>query len=329
MVQTAAIFGPEGSALSDWERGFFRETAPVGHILFARNIENPDQLRRLTDDLRTVSGDDTLILIDQEGGRVARMQPPHWRSYLPALDQMEKAADPMRAQWVRNRLIAAELHDVGINANCAPLADIARGETHAVLRNRLYGNDVETVVGAARTCADAHLAGGVLPVLKHIPGHGRATVDSHLGLPTVTTPRDVLERADFAAFRALNDLPLGMSAHLVFADIDPSGPATTSPTMIDLIRNDIGFNGLLMTDDLSMEALDGTPDVRAAAAIAAGCDVILHCNGHADEMALVAGAAGTLSQAAMARLMRARTWLKSPENIDIPRLEAELEALLG
>ncbi|MFO8124966.1 beta-N-acetylhexosaminidase [Yoonia sp.] len=326
---TAAIFGPEGPEINDWEQGFFREAQPLGFILFARNIDTPDQLRRLTYGLREAVQRDAPILIDQEGGRVQRMRSPHWREYLPALDQMDRAQDPIRAQWVRNRLIAAELHDVGIDANCAPLADIAQSATHPVLQNRLYGRDVETVIAAARACADAHLAGGVLPVLKHIPGHGRATMDSHLQLPQVNASRAELEARDFAPFKALNDLPMGMSAHIVFSDIDPDAPATISPDMMKVIRHDIGFDGLLMTDDLSMQALSGTMADRSKAAIRAGCDVILHCNGQRAEMQAVATAAGAMSPQATARANRALAMRKTPAKIDIAALEAELAHHLG
>lgn len=325
---TAAIFGPEGPEVTTWERRFFADAQPFGFIVFARNIETPDQLRRLTGDLRETVGRDAPILIDQEGGRVQRMRAPHWREYLPALDQMAMACDPIRAHWLRNRLIAAELHDVGIDVNCVPLADVAQDATHPVLKNRLYGADTETVIEAARICAEAHLAGGVLPVLKHIPGHGRATIDSHLDLPRVTASRADLEQRDFATFRALNDLPLGMSAHLVFEDIDPSGPATTSAKMIEMVRKNIGFDGLLMTDDLSMEALSGTVADRSHAALAAGCDIILHCNGHNAEMETVAKAAGAMTDAALIRAERALACRKPPQIVDIPALEAEFEALL-
>lgn len=325
----ATIFGPEGLEVTPWERGFFREVQPLGFILFARNIDTPDQLRKLTYDLREAVQRDAPILIDQEGGRVQRMRAPHWREYLPALDQMARARDPLRAQWIRNRLIAAELHDVGIDANCAPLADIAEDATHPVLKNRLYGYDVETVVAASRVCADAHLAGGVLPVLKHIPGYGRAAVDSHLDLPRVDAPRAELDDWDFAPFAALADVPMGMTAHIVFSDIDSDAPATTSARMMEVIRKDIGFDGLLMTDDLSMEALSGTVAQRAAASIAAGCDIILHCNGKAAEMQVVADATGPMSAAAIARANRALAMRKAPANIDIPDLEAELSHLLG
>jgi beta-N-acetylhexosaminidase len=325
----ATIFGPEGLEITDWERGFFREVQPLGFILFARNIDNPDQLRNLTHSLREAVQRDAPILIDQEGGRVQRMRSPHWREYLPALDQMARARDPLRAHWIRNRLIAAELHDVGIDANCAPLADIAEEATHPVLKNRLYGYDVETVVAAAKVCADAHLAGGVLPVLKHIPGYGRAAVDSHKDLPRVDAPRAALDQWDFAPFAALSDIPMGMTAHIVFSDIDADAPATTSAKMMEVIREDIGFDGLLMTDDLSMEALSGTIAQRAAASIAAGCDIILHCNGDPAEMEAVATASGEMTAAAITRANRALAQRKTPANIDIAELEAELGRHLG
>ncbi|MDX8349733.1 glycoside hydrolase family 3 N-terminal domain-containing protein [Cognatiyoonia sp. IB215446] len=328
MPNTAAIFGPEGLKITPWERDFFRDADPLGFIVFARNIENPDQLRRLTDDLRESVGRDAPILIDQEGGRVQRMRAPHWREYLPALDQMQRASDPMRAQWIRNRLIAAELNAVGINVNCAPLADLVEDATHPVLRNRLYGGDIATVVEAARICAEAHLAGGVLPVLKHIPGYGRAAVDSHRDLPRVDAERTALDAHDFAPFRALNDIAMGMTAHIVFSAIDPAYPATTSTKMMQVIRQDIGFDGLIMTDDLSMEALSGTVAERASAAIAAGCDIILHCNGKPDEMEAVAEAAGEMTEAAKTRANRALAQRKTPDDIDIPLLEAEFAALL-
>ncbi len=329
MAQTAAIFGPEGQIATDWEHRFFRETDPWGFILFARNIDNPDQLRRLTGDLRDIVGRNAPILVDQEGGRVQRMRPPHWRDYLPALDQMRQARDPLRAQWVRNRLIAQELFDVGIDVNCAPLADLVEPQTHPVLLNRLYGDDPDAVAAAARICAEAFLAGGVLPVLKHIPGYGRAHVDSHKDLPIVHARREMLEARDFAPFRALNDLPIGMTAHIVFSAIDGRNPATTSATMMQLIRDDIGFGGLIMTDDLSMEALQGSIADRAKASIAAGCDVVLHCNGKRAEMQDCAVAAGPMTAAAQDRAQTALELRMPPNDIDVRALWAELHSLLG
>lgn len=324
----AAILGVEGFTLSGRERALFRAADPFGFILFGRNIEDPDQLRRLTASLRDCVGRDAPILIDQEGGRVQRLKPPQWRSYLPALDQMGRARDPLRAQWVRNRLIAAELLDVGIDVNCAPLGDIAEDATHPVLRNRLYGDEPLTVIAAARACADGLLAGGVLPVLKHIPGHGRARVDSHLTLPRVTASRESLEARDFAPFRALRDLPMAMTAHVVFEAINPNRPATTSPMMIRLIRDEIGFDGLLMSDDIGMEALSGTPGDRAAAAIVAGCDLALHCNGDADAMDAVVAAVGSMTHAAQARGDRALAMRRAPDPVDVAALVEELADLV-
>lgn len=329
MVPTAAIFGPAGLALTAWETAFFRDADPFGFILFARNIDTPDQLRRLTGDLRAALGRDAPILIDQEGGRVQRMRSPHWREFLPALDQMAQARDPLRAQYLRYLLIAHDLRAVGIDVNCAPLADIAEDATHPFLQNRLYGRDVATVIAAARACADGLLAGGVLPVLKHIPGHGRARADSHLALPHVTASINDLTAHDFAPFAALNDLPLGMTAHIVFDALDPDHPATTSPVMLRLIRDQIGFDGLLMTDDLGMQALSGSMAARSSAALAAGCDLILHCNGDADEMTAVAQAAGALSASAQMRAARALALRQTDGPIDIATLEAEFKALVA
>jgi beta-N-acetylhexosaminidase len=325
----AAILAPLGPSLSSWEKAFFKDADPWGFIVFARNIVEPDQLRRLTATLRESVGRDAPILIDQEGGRVQRMRAPHWREFLPALDQMKRVRDPLRAQWIRNRLIASDLHAVGIDVNCAPLADIAEDATHPFLKNRLYGEDVVSVVTAARACADALLAGGVLPVLKHIPGHGRAAVDSHKGLPQVDAPFAELMQKDFAPFQALNGIRLGMSAHIVFSDIDPTKPATTSAKMNSVIRNEIGFDGLLMTDDISMEALAGDVSARAEASLEAGCDLVLHCNGEPTEMISIAETAGRMTDLATIRANRALSERKTPEKIDIRSLEAEFEALLA
>ena len=325
----ACILGVEGHAVSKWEKTFFREADPWGFILFARNIDTPAQVQKLTRDLRDAVGRNAPVLIDQEGGRVQRLRAPHWREYLPALDQMNTARDPLRAQWLRNRLIAEELREVGIDVNCAPLADLVEENTHAVLKNRLYSNRVEAVVQAAQACADGLLAGGVLPVLKHLPGYGRAEVDSHLQLPTVDVPKVDLEQRDFAPFKALNHLPMGMTAHIVFSQIDPSAPATTSEIMMQLIREEIGFDGLIMSDDLSMQALTGSISERAAGAVRAGCDLALHCNGVPGEMEMVVAAAGEMSAAARLRADRALSLRQKPQSVDISSLEAEFEALLG
>ncbi len=296
--------------------------------MFARNIDTPDQLRALTSELREAVGRDAPILIDQEGGRVQRMRAPHWREWLPPLDQALQSSDPARSFYLRARIMAAELVAVGIDANCAPTCDIAGEQTHPFLRNRCLGTTPVQVIENARATADGLLAGGVMPVMKHMPGHGRGVVDSHFELPLADVAADVAESWDFAPFRALSDLPMGMTAHIIFPAFGDK-PATQNPTMIDHIRNSIGFNGLLMTDDISMEALSGDVSTRTAASMAAGCDLVLHCNGDAAEMEAVAAAAGDLTDAAEARAAAALMTRKTPDDIDIAALNAELATLLG
>jgi beta-N-acetylhexosaminidase len=323
----AVIFGCAGLRLTPAEFTLFREADPWGAILFARNIETPEQVLALTDDLRKATGRDLPVLIDQEGGRVQRLRPPHWRNWPPALDQCLAARDPVRAMYLRGRLIAAELLACGITVNCAPLADIATQATHPILKNRCYGTDRDSVIRHARAMAEGLMAGGVLPVLKHIPGHGRATLDSHLALPVIDTAAEILWNTDFAAFRDLADLPLGMTAHLVFSQIDPSAPATQSARMIRLIRQDIGFDGLLMTDDISMQALEGTVTARATAALGAGCDVILHCNGDLPEMEALATCCPPLDGHAALRAARALDACRPPLQEDMQALDAEYASL--
>lgn len=300
----AVIFGCAGPALLPEERAFFRDVDPFGFILFARNVETPDQLRRLTADLRAAVGRDAPVLVDQEGGRVQRLRAPYWHEWEPPLDSIaaagsvEAAAALMRA---RATVIAAELRAVGIDANCAPLADVARPGTHAFLRNRCYGTDPASVARIARAVAQGLVAGGVLPVMKHLPGHGLSHLDTHHDLPTVDVAEDELDRVDFAPFRALADLPMAMTAHLVFAALDPGLPATQSPKMIGIVRDRIGFKGLLMSDDLNMQALKGSLAERTRRTIAAGVDVALHCKGDLAEMRDVAEAAGDLTPAAALR----------------------------
>ncbi|MDU8946094.1 glycoside hydrolase family 3 N-terminal domain-containing protein [Ovoidimarina sediminis] len=328
MLPGAYIFGCAGQALSDEERAFFRDSAPWGFILFARNIDTPDQLRALVEDLRESVGRQAPVLIDQEGGRVQRLGPPHWRQWAPPLDFIEAAGEKAeRAMFLRYRIIAAELMELGIDVNCVPCADVATDDTHPFLRNRCYGTTADDVARLARAAATGLHAGGVLPVLKHIPGHGRGTVDSHLGLPATDTAPEALDAQDFAAFRALSDLPLGMTAHMVYAAYDPENAATVSRRVIRLIRERIGFGGLLMTDDLSMEALGGTMTTRTRASLAAGCDIILHCNGEMAEMREIAAEAGRLSAPANDRARRALRLRTRPQPIDIRDAEAELKAL--
>ncbi len=324
----AAVFGCDGPVLLPEEAAFFREADPLGFILFARNVQDPEQLRRLTSDLREAVGRDAPVLVDQEGGRVQRLRAPHWREWSPPLDTVQAAGPAAaRAMALRSRLIARELRAVGIDANCAPVADIAGPLTHPFLRNRCYGETAERVTEIARAVAEAHLAEGVLPVMKHLPGHGRSENDTHLDLPTVTADRDSLAATDFAPFRALADLPMAMTAHIIFAAYD-SRPATQSPEMIRVIREEIGFQGLLLTDDLNMQALKGTLAERTAASMAAGCDIALHCKGVMAEMLEVASEAGEMGPAALARARSALARRHRDETVDIAALEAELSALL-
>jgi beta-N-acetylhexosaminidase len=331
MTQGAFILGCSGAELKDDEARFFREADPWGFILFARNIETPEQLLRLTGQLREAVGRDAIITVDQEGGRVQRLTPPQWRQWLPPLDQSVQVAangkDAARGMYLRYRIIAADLRASGLDSNCAPMLDIATIQTHPFLRNRCYGEELQTVVALAQAAASGLLDGAVLPIAKHMPGHGRATVDSHKALPRVTETAQVLRSEDFAAFAAMVDLPLAMTAHIVFEAFDEA-PVTTSPVMQTIIREEIGFDGLLMTDDISMQALSGTVAERARASLDAGCDVVLHCNGGLDEMIAVAAATGQMTHKAALRATKALESRRTPDEVDIVSLEAEFEVLL-
>lgn len=324
----AAIFGCEGPILGRDEAAFYRDFDPFGFILFARNVETPEQLARLTAALRESVGRDAPILVDQEGGRVQRLRAPHWREWTPPLDFVAAAGDKaLRAMQLRYQMIALELRQTGIDANCAPVADLITPETHPFLKNRCYGADPAEVSTLGRAVADGLLAGGCLPVVKHMPGHGRSHLDTHHDLPRVSASRAELAAQDFAPFKALADLPMAMTAHLVFTAYDDR-PATQSPAMIRVIREDIGFAGLLMTDDLNMQALAGDLSSRTAASMAAGCDLALHCKGDLAEMRAVAAAAGEMTQATRTRAAAALAWRRAPEPVDIAALEAELAAIM-
>lgn len=303
----ACILGCEGTAVKPEERRFFQDVNPLGFILFSRNIEEPDAVRRLADDLRSAAGRNALVLIDQEGGRVQRLRGPHWREWPPPLEQCEmlppdKAAEAMA---LRYEIIGSELRALGIDTNCVPTADTASGQTHPVLLNRCYSRDPGQVATLARAVADGCFRGGVLPVVKHIPGHGRPSSDSHLELPETGAKKEELAETDFKPFRALRDLPIGMTGHVVYSAIDPDSPATQSSKAIGIVRDEIGFDGLLMTDDISMNALSGGVRERARRSLDAGCDLVLHCNGKMSEMAEAAEEAGTLSGASASRASRA------------------------
>jgi beta-N-acetylhexosaminidase len=312
-MTAACIFGCAGLTLSVEEAAFFRDVRPWGFILFKRNIETPDQVRALVEAMRqTVDRPDAPVLIDQEGGRVQRFGPPHWPKYPTGRAYARLAAnDPLTGRAIARlgaRLIAEDLRKLGINVDCAPVLDTPVKGAHDIIGDRAYGDTLESIASLGRAFAEGLIAGGVLPVIKHIPGHGRATADSHLALPVVEAPMEALE-ADFAPFRTLSDMPMAMTAHVVYSAIDPKRPATTSKDVLKLIREDLGFGGLIMSDDLSMKALKGDFKSRARRSLKAGCDVVLHCNGDMAEMQAVAagtkalhGHAKRRAEAALARL---------------------------
>lgn len=324
MTNATILGGISGPVLSPDEAAFFRAADPWGFILFARNIGTPDQVARLTSALREAVGREAVVTVDQEGGRVQRLRGPHWTEWGPPLDQTGGA----RAMWLRHRLIGAELRAVGIDSDCAPTLDLACADTHPFLRDRCLSDDPARVVELGRAAADGLLAAGVLPVIKHLPGHGRARVDSHLETPEVTVPLADLDATDFAPFRALADLPMAMTAHIRLTGLTDQ-PATAAPEAIALIRDRIGFQGLLMTDDIDMQALSGTPAERAAAAIAAGVDLVLHCNGTLAEMESVVAASGTMTPVATRRAEAALARRVPPEPVDLDALRAEYDALTG
>jgi beta-N-acetylhexosaminidase len=334
MNSRAFITGVSATELSRAEREFIRAERPWGFILFKRNIETPDQVSKLVGELRELVGNlDAPVLIDQEGGRVQRLGPPHWPAYPPgATFGSLYDIDPtlgLTAARLSSRLIAADLIALGITVDCLPLADVPVAGSDAVIGNRAYGTEPAKVAAIARAVTEGLEQGGVLPVLKHIPGHGRATADSHHRLPTVDTPTAELERTDFAAFQPLADLPMAMTAHVVFSALDPAHPATTSATIIrQVIRGVIGFQGLLMSDDVSMNALAGTIAERTRAIVNAGCDMVLHCNGKLDEMCDVARETPELAGEALARAKRALASRKGPLPLDRRAVQAELDALI-
>ena len=321
-VMRAFITGVAGTTLTGAERQFFKEAKPWGLILFKRNVETPESIRRLIGEFRAAVGHEAPVLIDQEGGRVQRLGPPHWPSY-PAGAAYGALYDQdanmgLAAAQLGARLIAADLHNLGIDVDCLPLADVPVAGADPVIGDRAYGTEPAKVAAIAGAIAAGLMEGGVLPVLKHIPGHGRAMADSHKRLPVVGTDRATLEATDFAAFRPLAALPLGMTAHVVFTAIDPVAPATTSATIVrDVIRDSIGFRGLLMSDDLSMDALSGSLGDRTRAALAAGCDMVLHCNGKLAEMVEVAAHAPLLADDAARRAEAALAARQPPQPFDL------------
>jgi beta-N-acetylhexosaminidase len=324
----AFICGLSGPSLTDGEREFLASARPAGVVLFARNVENPDQVRRLVAEARGAAAPDgrVLVLVDQEGGRVQRLTAPHWPRYpaARAFAELRRAGGQRarQAAYLCARLMAHDLHELGINTSCAPVLDVPVPGADNVIGDRAYGNEMDAVIELGRAAAEGLLAGGILPVMKHIPGHGRATADSHLALPVVDTRLHELQATDFEPFHALRYLPMAMTAHVVFNAVDPTAPVTVSKKAInEAVRGYIGFDGLLMTDDLSMRALSGTFEDRTRASFDAGCDLALHCNGKMDEMAAIAASSPALEGAALSRFEAALAHLREPEAFD--REEAE------
>ncbi len=330
----AFITGVSGSELTADERAFLAGERPWGLILFARNCLEPAQVTDLTAAFRDAVGWHAPVLVDQEGGRVQRLRPPHWRRYPPALAfgrlyDTDPAAGIEAAELV-TRLMAADLAAVGIDVDCLPVLDVPVPGVHDVIGDRAYALNAEAIVPLAAAAVRGLMAGGVLPVMKHIPGHGRTMVDSHLALPVVSASRAELEKSDFVPFRAFAHLPLAMTAHMVFEAIDPTAPATQSPVVIgEIIRGHIGFDGALMSDDLSMQALEGDLGTRAARAFAAGCDLALHCNGRMDEMLAVAAASPVLAGEAARRCGAALARRTSPQPFDEARAMSLIERIAG
>ena len=330
---SAAIYAPLGKALTEEERAFFADVQPWGFILFRRNVESPDQVRALTAALRDSVGRHAPILVDQEGGRVQRLGPPHWPKYPPGDAFLKATNDPLAARELARlggRLMAHDLKSVGIDIDCAPVLDVPTPGAHDIIGDRAYARDPATVTQLGRAVAEGLLAGGVLPVIKHKPGHGRAFADSHKELPTVHADLDALDAWDFAPFKALSDMPIGMTAHIVFTAIDGKRPATQSRKAIKLIRETLGFQGLLLSDDLCMNALKGTLTERAHAALKAGCDLVIHWTGDMAEMKLVAAGVGRLKGGAARRAKAALGRIvHTPEPLDVAAARERFDAMLA
>ncbi|MEM7497315.1 MAG: beta-N-acetylhexosaminidase [Pseudomonadota bacterium] len=327
----AFITGLVGLSLTAAERRFLAEAQPWGLILFARNVDRPEQVAALVAEARSVLGREAPVLIDQEGGRVARLRPPHWLDWPPVRRTFEALgpSSAERALHLRFALIAAELRALGIDVNCVPMLDVPQAGVHPIIGDRVLAETAEDIAALGAAVVSGLLEGGVLPVIKHLPGHGRALSDSHEALPRVTASRAALEAEDFAAFRPLSGEALGMTAHIVYDALDPERCATHSPACIRAIREDIGFQGLLMTDDLSMKALRGPMGARACDALAAGCDIALHCNGDMVEMEAVAGAVPPLSGPALDRAHAAEHARPPAPGFDAEAMLADYRALTG
>ncbi|WND02629.1 beta-N-acetylhexosaminidase [Temperatibacter marinus] len=335
MALSPVIFGFEGLVLTAEERALFADLRPAGFILFARNVETPTQVQALTDSLRECVGYEPLILIDQEGGRVQRLRPPHWRQYIP-MDSFDKLLDQnagkaSRLLRLHSRMLASDLRALGINVNCLPLLDVPVKGGDAIIGDRALATDPDLVGALGRIVIDSHMETGVLPVIKHIPGHGRATVDSHKGLPVVDTKLKKLKETDFKPFKLLSDAPLAMTAHITYSDVDSENPATFSSIVVGrVIRMLIGYSGLLMSDDIGMHALSGSMKSRAEKSLKAGCDLVLHCGGDFKEMAEISPVIDDhRSDQLEAKVTHILKAVLEPQTYDRAALEDEYDLLLN
>ena len=326
----AVVFGCAGTSLTADERRFFADADPYGFILFKRNVADPEQVRGLVAELRAAVGRDAPILIDQEGGRVARLRPPHWPDLPPQRAIGLKAEHDLKAGLAAaralGRVVGAMLADLGIDVACAPVADLLLPETHAIIGDRAFSADPALVGALAEVVAFGLRDAGVTPIGKHIPGHGRATADSHLDLPNIAADSATLEATDFAAFRTTRNIPWAMVAHCIYAALDVERPASISPAGIAAIRGRIGFQGVLIADDIGMKALRGSLAENAAATLAAGCDLTLHCSGNLQEMQAIAPSVHALTEDAARRLEAGAAWVRQGKTAFDPA--AELASLV-
>ena len=335
MTQKAMILGVHGKTVTPEERAFFADVNPWGFILFARNVESPDQLRALTLDLRECVGrENTPILMDQEGGRVQRLRPPHWGKYPPAstlgalydLDPQKG----LRAAWLHSRLMAFDLLSVGVNVNCLPVLDVPSLDGHDVIGDRAYGRTPEQVSKLGSEVCQGSIAGGVMPVIKHIPGHGRANCDSHMELPIVPTDLKTLAKTDFQPFIDLNHIAMAMTAHVIYSAIDDTAPATTSKVVMnEIIRGHLSYDGLIMCDDITMNALSGGLTKRTRAIFDAGCDIVLHCTGEIEEMKQVAESTPALVGKSNGRAVAALKGIGQADELNEAGCKAEFSELIG
>lgn len=329
------ILGLEGPELSDKERDFFQASNPLGFILFTRNCETRAQIKKLTDDLKkAVNREHAPILIDQEGGRVTRLKPPIWRPYPVAktfsnLIDLKSLEDAAHAAYLNAYLTGLDLQEIGVTMNCAPVADMRFPDTHEFLSERCYGDNPDDVIFMAQAVAQGHQDAGICPVIKHLPGHGRATCDSHLQLPHVSVSRKLLEKSDFKIFKALHTIPFAMTAHIIFDAIDPDLPATLSPKVIQMIREDLQIHGIIISDDVNMKALQGTIEESTLAALQAGCDVVLHCNGKLSEMEQLAASVPMLPPITYDKWIHAQHAIQSKkQKLDPENVQKQLAELM-